>query len=87
MALRAIPQDVLGVLGLKSVLLEGGAETARRFLDAGVVDRIRLFASDVVVGDDGVLSPVTRQNVPEEFVAVGESLFGGDRLIDYERAL
>lgn len=77
---------VLGVLGLKSVLLEGGAETARRFLDAGVVDRIQLFLSDVVVGEGGIPSPVTEQNVPEEFAALTVSRFGVDRLIDYERA-
>src|SRR5690606_30043366 len=34
---------VLGLLGYKSVFLEGGAETARRFIEADVVDRIDLF--------------------------------------------
>jgi diaminohydroxyphosphoribosylaminopyrimidine deaminase/5-amino-6-(5-phosphoribosylamino)uracil reductase len=76
---------VLGVIGLKSVLLEGGAETARRFVEAGLVDRISLFVGTTVVGPDGVASPVTEATVPAGFGIVGTGRYGDDRLIEYER--
>lgn len=85
---RLEPREILrhlGVLGVKSVLLEGGAETARRFLDAGLVDRIALFVSQTIVGDDAIASPITKDTIPKEFVRLAEESFGSDRLIDYER--
>ncbi len=85
---RFHPQEilrVLGILGLKSVFVEGGAETARRFLEAGLVDRIRLFTSDVVVGEGGIVSPLSEANIPEGFTLLDMRRFGGDRLVDYER--
>lgn len=75
----------LGVLGIKSVLLEGGAETARRFLDAALVDELALFRSHIVVGDGGVPSPVTVESVPAGFERIGGGMFGADRLDEYER--
>ncbi|GAB4267116.1 MAG: bifunctional diaminohydroxyphosphoribosylaminopyrimidine deaminase/5-amino-6-(5-phosphoribosylamino)uracil reductase RibD [Deferrisomatales bacterium] len=36
--------------GIMEVLVEGGSETARRFLDAGLVDRIHLFLSPRLLG-------------------------------------
>ncbi|MBS3649618.1 bifunctional diaminohydroxyphosphoribosylaminopyrimidine deaminase/5-amino-6-(5-phosphoribosylamino)uracil reductase RibD [Pseudaminobacter sp. 19-2017] len=76
---------VLGVIGLKSVLLEGGAETARRFLDAGLVDRIALFTGDAQVGTDGIASPINENSIPPGFEAVRTASYGKDRLIEYER--
>jgi diaminohydroxyphosphoribosylaminopyrimidine deaminase/5-amino-6-(5-phosphoribosylamino)uracil reductase len=76
---------VLGVLGIKSVLLEGGADTARRFLETEVIDRIQLFSSDVVVGEGGVASPITEGKLPKGFTVLEKSAFGSDRLTDYER--
>lgn len=78
---------VLGVLGLKSVFVEGGAETARRFLEADTVDRLQLFTSKVVVGADGVPSPVNPDNLPAGFREIQSSRFGEDRLTDYERCI
>jgi len=77
---------VLGVTGTKSLLLEGGAETARRFLDAGLVDRIALFTSPVVVGEGGIASPVTREAVPQGYAEARSSVFGPDRLTEFERS-
>lgn len=85
---RLEPREILrhlGVLGVKSVLLEGGAETARRFLDAGLVDRVALFVSPTIVGDDAIASPITEDNVPQDFLRLAEEGFGPDRLIEYER--
>jgi diaminohydroxyphosphoribosylaminopyrimidine deaminase/5-amino-6-(5-phosphoribosylamino)uracil reductase len=85
---RFDPREVLrslGVMGLKSILLEGGAETARQFLAAGMVDRIALFVGSTTVGGDGIPSPVTERTVPAGFTVAEESRFGMDRLIEYER--
>ncbi|APH72974.1 bifunctional diaminohydroxyphosphoribosylaminopyrimidine deaminase/5-amino-6-(5-phosphoribosylamino)uracil reductase RibD [Aquibium oceanicum] len=86
---RMEPREILrmlGVLGIKSVFLEGGAETARRFLDAGLVDRLLLFKGAATVGEGGIASPVHEATVPAEFRATAESRFGEDRLIEYERS-
>ncbi|MDQ6434544.1 bifunctional diaminohydroxyphosphoribosylaminopyrimidine deaminase/5-amino-6-(5-phosphoribosylamino)uracil reductase RibD [Mesorhizobium sp. LHD-90] len=76
---------VLGVVGVKSVLLEGGAETASRFLDSGLVDRIALFVGASTVGDDGIPSPLTEATVPPGFSVAATGRYGEDRLIEYER--
>ena len=86
---RFEPREVLrhlGVVGVKSVLVEGGAETARRFLEAGLVDRIDLFVAETVVGE-GIAAPITEDSIPPDFIQLGEERFGSDRLIEYERPL
>jgi diaminohydroxyphosphoribosylaminopyrimidine deaminase/5-amino-6-(5-phosphoribosylamino)uracil reductase len=75
----------LGLLGIKSLLLEGGAETARRFLEARLVDRIALFSSQVTVGEGGIDSPVAPDAIPEGFAPESEYRFGSDRLANFER--
>ncbi len=85
---RFDPREIvrfLGVTGLKSILVEGGADTARRFLEAELVDRIALFRSAVVVGEGGVAAPVALDNVPEGYTMVRSGVFGEDRLFEYER--
>jgi diaminohydroxyphosphoribosylaminopyrimidine deaminase/5-amino-6-(5-phosphoribosylamino)uracil reductase len=77
---------VLGLLGIKSVLLEGGAETARRFLAAGLVDRIALFAGAVSVGEGGVPAPLSAGATPQGFRAEDEKCYGDDRLIVFGKA-
>jgi diaminohydroxyphosphoribosylaminopyrimidine deaminase/5-amino-6-(5-phosphoribosylamino)uracil reductase len=44
--------EVLGRHGITSLLLEGGAELAGSFLDAGEVDELRLFIAPVVLGGE-----------------------------------
>ena len=86
---RMEPREILrmlGVLGIKSVFLEGGAETARRFLEGGLVDRLVLFAGAATVGEGGIASPVDEATVPAEFRRSAESRFGEDRLVEYERS-
>ena len=43
----------LGQRGVTSLLLEGGAELAGAFLDAGEVDELRLFVAPIVLGGAG----------------------------------
>lgn len=75
--------DALAARGLSSLIVEGGATVARRFLDENLVDRIMLFSSPVVVGEGGIPSPVTEQSVPAGFVARGHARLGDDELDDY----
>jgi diaminohydroxyphosphoribosylaminopyrimidine deaminase/5-amino-6-(5-phosphoribosylamino)uracil reductase len=46
--------DELGRRGLRGVLVEGGGETAGRFLSGGLVDRLTLFYAPKLIGADGV---------------------------------
>jgi diaminohydroxyphosphoribosylaminopyrimidine deaminase/5-amino-6-(5-phosphoribosylamino)uracil reductase len=82
-----IPQllDLLGARGISSVIVEGGARTARRFLDEDLVGRIMLFLSPTSVGDNGVPSPITEQSVPAGFALRRYEQLGADRVGDYIR--
>jgi len=73
--------------GISSLIVEGGARTARLFLDAGLVDRIQLYQGDVVIGADGIESPVTKTDMPSGFALRGTFAFGPDRMDEYEREL
>lgn len=42
--------DALAARGLTRVLVEGGAETLARFLDAGVIDELHLMLAPIVLG-------------------------------------
>ncbi|MGO4353985.1 bifunctional diaminohydroxyphosphoribosylaminopyrimidine deaminase/5-amino-6-(5-phosphoribosylamino)uracil reductase RibD [Rhizobium sp. RAF36] len=73
--------------GISSLIVEGGARTAKLFLDAGLVDRIQLYQGDVVIGADGIESPVTKTDMPSGFALRGTFAFGPDRMDEYEREL
>jgi len=73
--------------GISSLIVEGGARTAKLFLDAGLVDRIQLYQGDVVIGADGIESPVTKTDMPSGFAHRGTFSFGPDRMDEYEREL
>ncbi len=85
--------DVEGLLfglvsrGISSVLVEGGAKTARAFLDAGLVDRILLFHGPGAIGPGGIAAPVDTDHIPEGFKHVRSAVFGADRFDDYERGI
>jgi diaminohydroxyphosphoribosylaminopyrimidine deaminase / 5-amino-6-(5-phosphoribosylamino)uracil reductase len=77
----------LATRGMSSLMVEGGAEIARRFLDAGLIDHVVLFQSDLTIGQGGLESPLTPSDMPAEFQRIGESRFGPDRCFEYERVL
>lgn len=60
------PQDILDILArrnLRTVLVEGGARTIARFIDAGLVDRLHVAISPIIIGSGpaGItLSPIER---------------------------
>jgi diaminohydroxyphosphoribosylaminopyrimidine deaminase/5-amino-6-(5-phosphoribosylamino)uracil reductase len=83
-ALPELLEDLAG-RGVTTVLVEGGAATARAFLDDGVVDRIALFQGPNPIGEGGVASPLTFETVPEEFRLVREARYGLDHYREWVR--
>jgi len=77
----------LATRGISSLLVEGGAKTARLFLEAGLVDRIQLYQAPVVIGEGGIESPLDATDIPSGFAHTGTQMFGEDRLDEYERGL
>ncbi|ABC90313.1 5-amino-6-(5-phosphoribosylamino)uracil reductase/diaminohydroxyphosphoribosylaminopyrimidinedeaminase protein [Rhizobium etli CFN 42] len=75
----------LATRGISSLLIEGGAKTAKLFLEAGLLDRIQLYQAPVVIGEGGIESPVQATDIPSGFTHMGTQLFGVDRLDEYER--
>ncbi|MBB3919615.1 bifunctional diaminohydroxyphosphoribosylaminopyrimidine deaminase/5-amino-6-(5-phosphoribosylamino)uracil reductase RibD [Rhizobium fabae] len=75
----------LATRGISSLLVEGGAKTARLFLEAGLVDRIQLYQSPIVIGEGGIESPLDTTDIPSGFAHRGTYVFGADRLDEYER--
>ncbi|SCX29459.1 Riboflavin biosynthesis protein RibD [Agrobacterium sp. DSM 25558] len=83
-------QSLLTILanrGMSELLVEGGAHVAKSFLEAGLVDRILLFESPIIIGAGGLESPLTRDDIPQEFTIVGETAYGPDRCFEFERPL
>ncbi|TBY07617.1 bifunctional diaminohydroxyphosphoribosylaminopyrimidine deaminase/5-amino-6-(5-phosphoribosylamino)uracil reductase RibD [Rhizobium laguerreae] len=77
----------LATRGISSLLVEGGAKTARLFLEAGLVDCIQLYQAPVVIGERGIESPLDATDIPSGFAHTGTLMFGDDRLDEYERGL
>ncbi|RFB96287.1 riboflavin biosynthesis protein RibD [Rhizobium leguminosarum bv. trifolii] len=75
----------LATRGISSLLVEGGAKTARLFLEACLVDRIQLYQAPVVIGEGGIESPLDATDIPSGFTHMGTQMFGEDRLDEYER--
>ena len=46
--------EVLGARGIRGLLVEGGGETAARFVEAGLADKLTLFYAPKLVGSAGV---------------------------------
>ncbi len=79
LALPEILEDLANA-GFFSVMVEGGAETAASFLNADLVDEIWLFASSMVVGSGGIVSPILPGERPPGFVVNRQLRLGGDTL-------
>ena len=83
-ALPELLEDLAG-RGISTLMVEGGAETVRRFLDEGLVDRIALFGGPGEIGVDGIASPVTAERLPQGFRMVREARYGADNYSEWVR--
>jgi len=83
-ALPELLEDLAG-RGIATVLVEGGAATARAFLEEGLVDRIALFRGPTEIGENGIASPVTEDHIPEGFRLVRKAQYGVDRYCEWIR--
>ena len=85
-ALPELLEDLAGQ-GISSVMVEGGADTVRAFIEDGLVDRIVLFRGDVEIGADGIASPLDETNIPAGFVLKRDEKFGNDRCVEWARGV
>lgn len=83
----ALPEllEDLGARGYMTLMVEGGAETARQFLEEGLVDRIVLFSAPMTIGEGGIASPLTVATIPTNFKPVRQARFGDDLYDEYVR--
>ena len=82
--LRGSPAEVaadLALRGINRLMVEGGAITAKSFLDAGMVDELQLFQSPLIIGPQGL------KGLPEAalqpFVIREQEILGNDTLTVY----
>lgn len=80
-ALPELMED-LAAIGITNALVEGGAEIARSFLADDLVQNVALFESDLIVGNNGIMSPITKENLPAGFAVNRQFQLGDDRLIE-----
>ncbi len=82
------PQDIALLAPAQYLMVEGGAQTARAFLAAGLIDRMMLYRAPQVVGGSGASLPeLGAQELarsPDWALADSRPL-GNDRLDVYER--
>lgn len=84
----ALPEllDDLAARGVQRLLVEGGAETARAFLDQDLADRLVVFASPKrIAGADRVASPIGPEETPRGFALARTDVFGDDVCRQFER--
>lgn len=83
----ALPEllEDLAALGMASVLVEGGAQVAKAFLDEDLVDRIVLFQGPDAIGEGGIASPIDADHIPPGFRKLREMRFGEDSYADWIR--
>ncbi|MEP2947757.1 MAG: bifunctional diaminohydroxyphosphoribosylaminopyrimidine deaminase/5-amino-6-(5-phosphoribosylamino)uracil reductase RibD [Lentilitoribacter sp.] len=75
---------------VSTILVEGGAQIASSFLNAGYVDRILIFQSamNLDVEDDtlSVKAPIAPDNLPQGFKLKNKLTFGTDVMYEYEKS-
>jgi diaminohydroxyphosphoribosylaminopyrimidine deaminase/5-amino-6-(5-phosphoribosylamino)uracil reductase len=83
----ALPEllEDLAAQGILNVMVEGGADTARYFLDEGLVDRIALFFGPASIGEGGIAAPLDRDHISADFRLVREARFGEDSYAEWIR--
>jgi diaminohydroxyphosphoribosylaminopyrimidine deaminase/5-amino-6-(5-phosphoribosylamino)uracil reductase len=85
----ALPEmlEDLASKGMSTVMVEGGAATARYFLEEGLADRIVIFRGAVIIGEHGLAAPIDEGHMPAGFNLVREAVYGDDRVTEWVRPL
>lgn len=85
----ALPEllEDLAAKGMSTLLVEGGAATAKYFLDEELVDRIVLFRGAIVIGTGGLAAPIDEHHMPAGFRLLREAIYGDDRVAEWARAI
>ncbi len=83
----ALPEllEDLAAQGMSSLMVEGGADTARAFLNEDVVDRIVLFAGPAAIGESGIVAPIDHDHIPDGFRLAREARFGDDTYAEWTK--
>ncbi|MEO5324356.1 bifunctional diaminohydroxyphosphoribosylaminopyrimidine deaminase/5-amino-6-(5-phosphoribosylamino)uracil reductase RibD [Mesorhizobium sp. CC13] len=83
----ALPEllEDLANQGMSRIIVEGGADTARAFLEDGLVDRIALFYGPEAIGSDGIAAPIGRDHIPAGFRLVHEARYAEDGFAEWIR--
>ncbi|MBI0021120.1 bifunctional diaminohydroxyphosphoribosylaminopyrimidine deaminase/5-amino-6-(5-phosphoribosylamino)uracil reductase RibD [Bartonella sp. W8097] len=79
------PEKILRILfenNISSVLIEGGAITARTFLDQKAVDKVVLFRSTIMLGDDRISAPDFKKYLAD-FTKIEQAEFGKDNYSEW----
>jgi len=81
------PQDIGLLTPAQYLMVEGGAATARAFLEAGLVDRMMLYRAPQTVGGSGAALPELAADIlagSGEWHLIDSRPLGNDRLDVYE---
>ncbi len=81
------PKEIAAMVGMQTLMVEGGAGAAGAFLAAGLVDRLLLYRAPITVGGDGPALPeLTRDALAASPWRLADSRpLGNDTLDVYER--
>ncbi len=83
----ARPQDIHELLPMQYLYIEGGAETAAAFLQAGLVDLLQVYCAPHDLGEGipayGTLGPAPGGAPPPGFTCVDRRRIGSDMLFAY----
>ncbi|EKF20260.1 bifunctional diaminohydroxyphosphoribosylaminopyrimidine deaminase/5-amino-6-(5-phosphoribosylamino)uracil reductase RibD [Nitratireductor pacificus] len=84
----ALPEllDDLAARGVATLMVEGGAYTARAFWNEGLVDRLALFSGPAEIGAGGIASPIDPADTPQGFRLLREARFGADLYREFVRS-
>ncbi|KEG16713.1 bifunctional diaminohydroxyphosphoribosylaminopyrimidine deaminase/5-amino-6-(5-phosphoribosylamino)uracil reductase RibD [Bartonella bacilliformis] len=78
--------QLLCQLGINSVLLEGGAETGEKFLNAGCVDHLICFYASIILGENRIKAPYFETYL-SEFNEIETKMLENDRLRRWRRKI
>jgi diaminohydroxyphosphoribosylaminopyrimidine deaminase/5-amino-6-(5-phosphoribosylamino)uracil reductase len=85
----ALPEllEDLASKGMSTLMVEGGAATARHFLDEGLVDRIVLFRGAMLIGEGGLAAPIDEDHMPAGFRLLRQATYGDDTVTEWARKI